>query len=39
MLGIWTADPEPPEQVGIVRATVRCAGIVERLADFDAATE
>src|SRR5882757_8829466 len=37
-LGIRTADPEPPEQVGLVRAGVHAGGVVERLADLDAAT-
>src|SRR5271166_4178691 len=39
MLGIWTADPEPPKQVGLVRAGVHAAGVVERLADRDPATK
>ena len=39
MLGIRTADPEPPKQVGLVRAGVHAAGVVEHLADLDAATE
>jgi hypothetical protein len=39
MLGIRTADSEPSEQVGLARASVDVAGVVERLADFDAATE
>jgi hypothetical protein len=38
MLGIRTADPEPPKQVGLVRAGVHAAGAVEHLADLDAAT-
>ena len=39
MLGIRTADPEPPKQVGLVRAGVHAAGVVENLADLDAASE
>src|SRR6267378_4318853 len=39
MLGIRTADPEPPKQVGLIRASVHAAGVVEHLADLDAATE
>ena len=39
MLGIRTADPEPPKQVGLVRASVHAAGVVEHLADLDAAIE
>ena len=39
MLGIRTADPEPPKQVGLVRASVHAAGVVEHLADLDAASE
>src|SRR3984893_15985727 len=39
MLGIRTANPAPPKQVGLVRASVHAAGVVERLADLDAATE
>ena len=39
MLGIRTADPEPPKQIGLVRAGVHVAGVVEHLADLDAATE
>ena len=39
MLGIRTADPEPPKQVGLVRASVHAGGVVEHLADLDAATE
>src|SRR5271155_3922190 len=38
MLGIRTADAEPPKQVGLVRASVH-ALVVEHLADLDAATE
>jgi len=36
MLGIRTADPEPPKQVGLVRASVHAAGVVEHLARVDA---
>ena len=39
MVGIRTADPEPPKQVGLVRASVHAVGVVEHLADLDAATE
>ena len=39
MLGIRTADPEPPKQVGLVRAGVHAAAVVENLADLDAASE
>ena len=31
MLAIRTADPEPPKQVGLVRAGVHAAGVVENL--------
>jgi hypothetical protein len=37
MLGIRAADPEPPEQEGLVRAGVHVAAVVEHLADPDAA--
>ena len=39
MLGIRTADPEPPEQIGLVRAGIHAAAVVEHLADLDAAGE
>src|SRR6516162_5161673 len=39
MLGIRTADPEAPKQVGLVRSSVHAAVVVEHLADLDAATE
>src|SRR5712692_7761245 len=39
MVRIRAADPDPPKQVGLVRASVHAAGIVEHLADLDAATE
>ena len=39
MLGIRTADPGLPKQVGLVCASVHAAGAVEHLADLDAATE
>ena len=39
MLGIRAADPNPPKQVGLVRAVVHAAAVVEHLADRDAATE
>src|SRR5882724_11916521 len=39
VLGIRTANPDPPKQIGLVRADVRVAGAVEHLADLDAATE
>jgi hypothetical protein len=38
MLGIWTADPEPPKQVGLVRASID-AFVVEHLTDLDAEVE
>src|SRR5215469_4464051 len=39
MLGIRTADPEAPKQVRLVRARVHPAGVMEYLADLDAAIE
>src|SRR5207248_640119 len=39
MLGIRTGDPEAAKQVGLVRASVHAAGVVEHPADLDAATE
>ena len=39
MLGIRTVDPAPPKQVGLVLASVHAAGVVEHLADLDAATK
>ena len=39
MLGLRTGDPEPSEQVWLVRASVYVAGVVECLADLDAASE
>jgi hypothetical protein len=39
MLGIRTVDPDPPKQVGLVRADVHVAGAVKYLADLNAATE
>ena len=39
MRGIATLNPNPPEQVGLVRASVNIAGAVEHLADLNAATE
>jgi len=39
MLGIRTADPEAPKQVGLVRASVHAGVVVEHLADLDAPTE
>ena len=39
MLGVRTVDPDPPKQVGLVRASVHAAGAVEHLADLNAATE
>ena len=39
MFGIRTADPDPPKQVGFVRASVHAVCVVEHFADFDAATE
>ena len=39
MLGMRTADPEPPEQVRFVRADMLAGGVMEHLADLDAATE
>ena len=38
-LRIRTADPEPPKQVGLVLTGVNPAGVVENLADLDAAGE
>src|SRR5882672_3410120 len=38
-LGIPTADPLPPKQVGLIRASVYAAGVMEHVADLDAATE
>src|SRR4029077_21033509 len=37
--GVRTADPAPPKEVGLVRAVVHAAGVVERFADLDAKTE
>ena len=39
MLGIRTADPEPPKQVGLIRAGVHAAAVVENLGDLDAASQ
>src|ERR1700722_12490447 len=39
MLGIRTADPKPPKQIRLVWARIHAAGVVEHLADFDAATD
>src|SRR4029077_15880853 len=39
MLGIRTADPLPAKQIGFVRAVIHAAGVVERLADLDAASK
>src|SRR3984893_17487154 len=39
MLGIRTANPEPPKQVGLVRAGVHPTGVVEHLADRDTAAK
>src|SRR5262245_55878411 len=39
MLGIRTADPEPPKQVRFVRTGVHTAGVVKHLADLYAATK
>src|SRR5262245_21462446 len=39
MLGIRTADPMPPEQVGLVRAGMDAAGAVEHLADLGTPAE
>jgi hypothetical protein len=39
MLGIRTADPDPPKQLGLVRANMHVAGVVEHFADRDAAAE
>ena len=38
MLGVRTADPNSPKQVGLVRAAVHTVA-VEHLADLDVATE
>jgi hypothetical protein len=39
MVGIRTADADPPKQVWLVRASVHTGGVVEHLADLDAATK
>ena len=39
MLGIRAVDPDPPKQVGLVRAGIHVAGAVKYLADLNAATE
>src|SRR5580692_3082557 len=39
MLGIRTLDPNPPEQVGLVRARIHVACAVEHLTDLNAAME
>jgi hypothetical protein len=39
MLGIRTADPTPPEQVGLVRAVVYAGRVVKHLADLNSATQ
>src|SRR5215472_5268376 len=39
MLRIRTADPDPPKQVGRIRAGIHASGTVEHFADGDAATE
>src|SRR5882672_1231647 len=39
MVRIRAADPNPSKQVGLVRASVHAAGIVEHLADLNSATE
>src|ERR1700692_2431452 len=39
VVGIRTANPDPPKQIGLARADVHVAGAVEYLADLDAATE
>jgi hypothetical protein len=39
MLRILTPDPEPPKQVGLIRASVYTAAIVEDLACRDAMRE
>jgi hypothetical protein len=36
MLGIRTAHPEPPKQVGLFRSGVHAASVVEHLACIDA---
>src|SRR5580658_10390062 len=36
MLGIRTADPEPPKKVGLVRASVHAAAVVKHLGYVDA---
>jgi hypothetical protein len=36
MLGIHTADPEAPEQIWLVRASIHAGGIVKHLAYVDA---
>jgi hypothetical protein len=39
VVGIRTANAEPPKQIGLVPASVHVAGVVEYVADLDAATE
>src|SRR4051794_9694388 len=39
VVGIRTANPEPPKQVWLVSASVHLASVVEHLANPDAATE
>jgi hypothetical protein len=39
LLGIRTAYPAPPKQVGFVRAVVRAGRVVEHLADLNSTTE
>src|SRR5271167_1699640 len=39
MLGVPTADPLPPKQVGLIWASVYAAGVMEHLADLDGATQ
>src|SRR5215510_11904529 len=39
MLGIRTANPEAPKQVRLVRTSIHTAGVMEHLADLDAATK
>ena len=39
MLGVPTADPFPPKQVGLIWASVYAAGVMEHLADLYAATQ
>ena len=39
MLGVRTANLDPPKQVGLVRAGVNASGTVEHFADLHTATD